>query len=287
MKMFRKELPKGDMLLILKRNRGFRWLFFISACIGALVTIIKVPLIISDFLIQQLNTDQTEYEKVSELKLDTTLEYVTDIFGAPTYEVPCDSDLHIPCLLSEYSVMKYTFDEGDYYVQVLTDKDGLVISYSIFARTLTFNPQLELFLGRFEGYKTLTLGKSTFSDFNVIEGNNGFIRSVDEPILGNNFGGFLQAIYSDDYAVDHIFLFEASSWASYSRLSSDFSCDYPLLDTYGLDEVSIEENKQNFKETCPIQSLTVITTYMPEVWAMSSNDFDQFSKDQLKFFSID
>lgn len=287
MKSFRSKFLRGDSLALLKRSRFFRWLFFLSATIGAVVVILKVPVTIFDFFAQELNVKKYEYEKISALKLDVTLDYIVDVFGAPTYELDCDSDLHSPCFLSSYSTVKYTFDEGDYYIQVLTDKNDSIISYSIFSKSSDFNPQIELFLGRFEGYRTLTLGGSTFSDFDVIEGNNGFMEAIDYPLLGNNFGGFLQEVFSDDYAVDSILIFESSDWADYSRLDNDFSCNYSLLETYQLDEMSIEENKQIFKETCPIQSLTVITTYLPEMWEMDSESYDQLLKDQLQFFSID
>lgn len=114
---------------------------------------------------------------------------------------------------------------------------------------------------------------------------------------GNNFGGFLKLIKSDDYAVDYFLILESASWASWSRLHNDFYCDYRLLNTYkykeneflDLDKETIEININKFKQACPIQALTVVDiNSLREEYRMSEIEKNAILfKKQIQFFSID
>lgn len=293
-------MKKNDTLVYLKNHKIMKWLLFLAAFIGAVVVIVSVPKNIYTYINERLNTNQSEYDKIEKMKNGVSLEYVKSIFGEPTFKKKCEKNkdndtLFYDCANTEKQIYKYTFDKKDYYLQVLTDLNDSVVAYTISLRQPSFKPKINVFLGRFTGDKEIKLGITKYSEFENIDDN--FITKVDEQILGNNWGGFLELIHSDDYAVDDYIILESTEQPGWSKQYDGIDCDYYLLDTYKYDnnessKLNNEKTKldlEKFKNTCPIKNITVISNNMlgEKYWNIKEEEKNAYLKKQLHFFSID
>ncbi len=288
---------KSSLLELLQKHPILKWIFFIAAIIGAITTILKVPTGVYDFINQKLNTYNEEYEYLEELKVGTSIEYIKSILGEPNLSKVCTQDVNsdlfgYDCQFPNTSKHRYTFERQNYFIQVLTDENDIATGYTIFLKNLNFNPTVNLFLGRFIDSKSLTLGKTNFSEFENLE--DGYSISIDEPVLGNNFAGYFKLIYSSDYAVDYFFIISTISSAPWSNFYTETECDFSLLANYDyidgemvdLDSEKYESNLSDFKNQCSIQSISVldIKNLSEDFWQKEDQEKEEFLRGQIQFF---
>ncbi len=291
---------KNKFLEFLKNHSLVKWIFFLSAFIGAGISLVSIPISIYRYIGDRVSFNKVEYEKIESLKTGVSLKYIESIFGEPTFERKCqkldslnyDIYFNTECLLPEVANYRHTFETENYYLQIVTDDNEAVLAYTIYIKNKFFNPKIKLFLGRFVGDFELKLGVTRFSKVKDIEGD-GFIRIFEEPLLGNNFGGFIQLIYSEDYAVNQFIVLEASSWASWSDLYNGITCSYGLLNKFDekydqLNEREFDLNLNLFKKNCPIQSITIADPYLIGESFLKLNQLqkEEFLREQMQFFSI-
>lgn len=268
-------MKKNTILHFLEKHRFVKWLSFIAAIIGSIYLITSVPSKIYDgykIIFEEKLLRDVEYEKISKLSIASSLEYINSIFKSPKSIQICskasdDEDfLFTPCIFPEIAKTKYTYEFKDYFLQVLTDQNNEVFSYSILARNSTFNPEFKLYLGRFIGYKNLILRKSLFNEFDNLD--DGYMKIINDSSVGNQYGGYLKFLFSDDYSVDYNILLETSYPPSWYKSFNGYNCDFNLVNGYQyvdniyteLNTNDYEENIQKFEKTCAVETITIINS---------------------------
>lgn len=229
---------------------------------------------------------EIEYEKIDQIDIRSTFDYIVTIFGEPSSEQKCSNStndtqsIFIPCIFPDLANKKYTWEFEEYFFQILTDNNEELFSYSILTRTKNFKYNRELFLGRFMGYKHLILNKSKFSEFREYDDYS--MHQLDTSFIGNNSGGYLKFLYSDDYSVEYSILLETSyppSWFKAFRGYND-SCEFSLLNKYTeIEQDEYEQNIENFENKCQIEAVTIIDN--SKIWEQYLNQEEEILEAQL------
>ena len=287
---------KDNFLDFLEKHKLIKWLFFLAAFIGAVATILKVPVGIYEYTESFFQNSHQEQTKIDEVDIGVSMDYIYTIFGEPNYKKLCnstgESTMESQCHLKDIAENRYTYEFDDYYIQFLADVDETVVGYTIFLRDMDFNPKIELFMGRFVGEEEIVLGKTKFAELSVPE--DGFLLGVREQIVGNNFSGYYKILYSEDYAVDYFIILEATYPAEWSGLYTETGCDYSLLNMYTtdgnftiLDEDIRAINLDEFANSCPIQTITILDTQgVQSLYGLEEQEKEAALREEIQFFAV-
>lgn len=295
--MASKKKRRIDLLDYLKNHRFVKWLVFIAALIGAATTIYYSSVNIYKYLNSKNISMEAEYEKIRSLNIGAPFEYVEYIFGKPNKREDCieyqnsSSYLNSNCKFSDSAARKYLFNKEDYYLRVLVNKDDIVIGYDIFLKNKSFNPELNLFIGRFFGEIQIILGKSKLSHLDEIE-NDGSLIDIEDITVGNNFGGYIRLIYNpEDYAAEYFIVVGTVGVPPYAGFSSDIDCDLSVLsriegigsDLEPLNDTERQDKLSQFKSNCPIQGIGVFDNRLlyGDYSKLSDQEKDIYLRDQL------
>jgi hypothetical protein len=284
-----KKNKKNNLLDILKKHPILKWIFFISATIGAIATIISVPTHIYEYIDQRIDTNKEEYEQINTLSIGTSIEYVKSIFGEANRIEKCEKKIindpfSYTCPFPAVSYKKYIFDKEKFMITIITNDQNTVSSFSIFSKTSDFNPSYDVFLSRFLETKKIVLGKTTFAELDNLK--NEYTTNIEENLLGAYTAYFIKTIYSDDYATDSFFVFSTIDVPGFSLYSPKPNCSFHLLNTFDfvdgdsidLPQDIIDSNIKNFKEECPIYGLSVVQ--------QSNLGEDRFTFDNSKLIEV-
>ncbi len=90
---------KNKFLEFLKNHSLVKWIFFLSAFIGAGISLVSIPISIYRYIGDRVSFNKVEYEKIESLKTGVSLKYIESIFGEPTFERKCQKldSLNIGC----------------------------------------------------------------------------------------------------------------------------------------------------------------------------------------------
>jgi hypothetical protein len=266
----------------------------VSAMIGAIYTVTSLPSKIHNgykYIFTDSIQRKIEYKKIDKIDVRSTFDYVVTIFGEPSSEQKCSNSINetqsifIPCIFPDVANKKYTWEFEEYFLQILTDENMELFSYSILSRTKNFKYNRELFLGRFMGDKNLILNKTKFSEFS--EYNDYSTHQLNTSFVGSNFGGHLKFLYSNDYSVEYSILLETSyppSWFKAFRGYND-SCEFSLLTKYPeIEQDEYEQNIQNFEKKCQIEAVTIIDN--SKIWEQFLTQEGEILEAQLTLLDI-
>ncbi len=285
---------KHSFLNILEKHTFIKWVFFIAAFIGAVTTIFTTWKALYSFFENQ----SKKYENIEKIEIGASIWYLKSILWEPNISKICEHNKEKyvsghECPFPDISKNKYIYEKEDYLIEALTDSNNIINGYTIFLKNMDFHPKFNLKMDRWIWNKSVTLGKTTFADFDDIKDDFWFL--IEDPYLGNRLASFSKLIYAQDYATDYFFVLNSIEPDETSKFYTDNKCQFYLLEDYEygywegsrpMEKKKYDENLKKFKEKCIIQSISILSKENLEdtFWKLEDEDSIKVLKEQIKFF---